>query len=175
VELSVGALAEKPARGDFSIRQALLHGLFSLHLNRVVWSCANNFWSCAMKIAILIARILLGIVFFGSGVVGLLKLGKMGGMPADATTFLNLMVAHNFTTFVALLMLIGGLLLLVGRFVPIGLVLLGPILVNILLFHLLFRAPGIATGLVCTVLEVFLIWAYRSCFEGLFAAKPKIS
>ena len=128
-----------------------------------------------MKIAILIARILLGLVFFASGVVSLLKLGKMGGMPSDAMTFMTLMVSHNYTTFIALLMLIGGLLLLVGRFVPIGLVLLGPILVNILLFHILFRVPGIITGLVCTVLEIFLIWAYRSSFRGLFAATPAIS
>jgi putative oxidoreductase len=128
-----------------------------------------------MKIAILIARILLGIVFFGMGLVSILKLGKMGGMPTDAMTFLTLMVAHNYTTFVALIMLIGGLLLLVGRFVPIGLVLLGPILVNILLFHILFQVPGIITGVVCTVLEIFLIWAYRISFRGLFTAAPKIS
>jgi uncharacterized membrane protein YphA (DoxX/SURF4 family) len=128
-----------------------------------------------MKIAIIVARILLGLVFAASGLVSLLKLGKMSGMPADATTFLTLMVAHNYTTAVALVMLSGGLLLLVGRFVPLGLVLLGPILVNILLFHLLFHAPGIVTGLVCTILEVFLIWAYWSSFRGLFTAAPKIS
>jgi uncharacterized membrane protein YphA (DoxX/SURF4 family) len=127
-----------------------------------------------MKIAIIISRILLGFVFAASGVVSLLKLGKMGGMPTDAMTFMTLMVAHNYTTFIAVIMLSGGLLLLVGRFVPIGLVLLGPILVNILLFHILFQVPGIITGLVCTVLEVFLIWAYRSSFRGLFTAAPKI-
>lgn len=127
-----------------------------------------------MKIAIVIARILLGFVFASMGLVSILKLGKMGGMPADATTFLTLMVTHNYSTVVAIIMLIGGLLLLVGRFVPLGLVLLGPILVNILLFHILFQVPGIVTGLVCTVLEVFLIWAYRPSFRGLFAAAPKI-
>ncbi len=125
-----------------------------------------------MKIVIIIARILLGLVFFAAGLVSLLKLGKLGGMPADATTFLTLMVAHHYTTFVALVMLAGGLLLLVGRFVPIGLVLLGPVLVNILLFHILFQVPGIVTGLVCTALEVFLIWCYRSSFRALFAAVP---
>jgi uncharacterized membrane protein YphA (DoxX/SURF4 family) len=127
-----------------------------------------------MKITVLVSRILLGLVFAASGAASLLKLGKIGGMPPDATTFLTLMVAHNYTVFVALVMLSGGLLLLVGRFVPIGLVLLGPVLVNILLFHILFQAPGIVTGLVCTVLEVFLIWAYWSCFRGLFIAAPKI-
>lgn len=127
-----------------------------------------------MKIAIVIARILLGFVFASAGLVSILKLGKMGGMPPDATTFLSLMVAHNYTTFVALVMLIGGLLLLWGRFVPLGLVLLGPILVNILLFHILFRVPGSITGVVCTLLEVLLIWAYRSSFRGLFTAAPSI-
>lgn len=123
-----------------------------------------------MKIAILVSRILLGLVFFASGIVSLLKLGKMGGMPSDAMAFMTLMVAHNYTTFIALIMLIGGLLLLVGRFVPIGLVMLGPILVNILLFHLLFHVPGVITGAVCTMLEVFLIWSYRANFRGLFTA-----
>ncbi len=125
-----------------------------------------------MKIAIIIARILLGFVFAAAGLVGILKVGKMGGMPADATAFMTLMATHNYATVVALFMLIGGLLLLVGRFVPIGLVLLGPILVNILLFHILFRVPGVITGAACTALEVFLIWAYRSSFRGLFAATP---
>lgn len=127
-----------------------------------------------MKIAILISRILLGLVFFASGVVSILKLGKMGGMPSDAMTFMTLMVAHHYTVFIAVLMLIGGLLLLVGRFIPIGLVLLGPILVNILLFHILFQVPGIITGVICSLMEVFLIWAYRSSFRGLFAAAPQI-
>jgi len=127
-----------------------------------------------MKIAIFIARILLGLVFFAAGLFSMLKLGKMGGMPADATTFMTLMTTHNYTTFVSLLMLIGGLLLLVGRFIPLGLVLLGPILVNILLFHILFQVPGVIMGAVCTILEVFLIWAYRSSFRGLFVPAPTL-
>lgn len=72
-----------------------------------------------MKIAIVVARVLLDFVFTAAGLVSLLKLGKMGGMPVDATSFLTLMVTHNYTNFVALIMLIGGLLLLVGRFVPL--------------------------------------------------------
>ena len=127
-----------------------------------------------MKIATLVSRILLGFAFFAAGLVNLLKLGKMGGMPADATTFMTVMMAHNYTTFIGIVMLIGGLLLLVGRFVPIGLVLLGPVLVNILLFHILFQVPGVIAGLVCTALEVFLIVVYRRSFRGLFDAAPEI-
>ena len=127
-----------------------------------------------MKIVVVIARVLLGLVFTDSGVVSLLKLGKMGGMPADATAFMTLMVDHHYTVAVAVVMLAGGLLVLVGRFVPLALGLLGPILVNILLFHFLFGVRGSVTGLVCTGLELFLIWMYRECFLGLFEAAPKI-
>ena len=127
-----------------------------------------------MKVAVIIARILLGFVFTAAGLFNLLRLGKMGGMPVDATTFMSLMVAHHYPPFIGLIMLGGGVLLLVGRFVPIGLVLLGPILINILLFHFMFHVPGAVTGLVCTVLEIFLIGAYRSTFHGLFVAAPDI-
>ncbi len=127
-----------------------------------------------MKVTVILARILLGFVFAAAGLFDLLNLGKLGGLPPDAMTFLSLLVAHHYTPFIGLIMLCGGVLLLVGRFVPIGLVLLGPILINILLFHFMFHAPGVATGLVCTVLEIFLIWAYRSSFRGIFVAAPDI-
>ena len=131
-----------------------------------------------MKIPILISRILLGLVFFAAGLANILHLMSSKGMPpGDAATFSNLLIEHGYMNFVALLMLIGGLLLLVGRFVPLALVILGPILVNILLFHITFQVPkGIIPGaVVCTVLEVFLIWAYRLSFRGLFDASPEVS
>jgi uncharacterized membrane protein YphA (DoxX/SURF4 family) len=128
-----------------------------------------------MKIPILIARILLGLVFFAAGLANILHKMSSTGMPPDAVAFMTLLVTHNYMTFVALLMLIAGLLLLVGRFVPLALVLLGPILANILLFHALFMPKGIIPGVVCTVLELFLIWAYRFSFRGLFDAAPEVS
>jgi putative oxidoreductase len=129
-----------------------------------------------MKIAILVVRLLLGLVFFVFGLNNILHFMKMSPPPGDAGTFLTLLMAHNFMTFVGLLMVIAGLLLLVGRYVPLALVILGPILVNILLFHLLFAGgSGIIPGAICTVLEIFLIWAYRFSFRGLFDAAPEVS
>jgi putative oxidoreductase len=128
-----------------------------------------------MKIAILITRILFGFAFFASGLSGILHLGKMTGMSPDSTTFVTLMMNHGYMNFVSLLMLIAGLLVLVGRFVPLGLVILGPILVNILMFHILFEHRGISVGIVLTVLELFLIWVYRLSFRGLFDAAPELS
>jgi uncharacterized membrane protein YphA (DoxX/SURF4 family) len=128
-----------------------------------------------MKIAILIARILLGLAFFASGLISVLNLMKSQPMPGDAGMFATILLTHRYMTFIGLLEVIAGVLLLVGRFVPIALVLLGPILVNILLFHILMPAPGIIPGLVLTLLELFLIWAYRLSFRGLFDAAPEVA
>ena len=128
-----------------------------------------------MAKAILVARLILGLMFFVFGLNGVLNFMKAPPLPGDAGVFAGIMVAHHYMTFVAVLQIIGGLLLLVGRYVPLGLVILGPILVNILLFHLLLLPQGIAAGLVATALEIFLIWGYRLSFRGLFDAAPEVS
>ena len=52
-----------------------------------------------------------------------------------------------------------------------ALVILGPILVNILVFHITLIPSGIGMGLICTLLELFLIYAYWPAFRGIFTAK----
>jgi putative oxidoreductase len=128
----------------------------------------------AMSKVILVARILLGLVFFVFGLNGILNFMKGELPPGDAGVYAGILMAHGFMKFIGVLEVIAGLLLLVGRYVPLGLVILGPILVNILLFHLLLMPKGIAPGIVVTVLEVFLIWAYRFSFRGLFDAAPEV-
>jgi putative oxidoreductase len=129
----------------------------------------------ALKIAILIARILLGLLFFVFGLNNILHFLKMAPPTGDAGTYMQILVSHNFMTFVGLLMVIAGLLLLVGRYVPLALVILGPILVNILLYHALLDPKGVINGIIATILELFLIWAYRLSFRGLFDAAPEVS
>ena len=129
-----------------------------------------------MKIAILVTRILLGLMFFVFGLNNILHFIPMPAMPpSDGVTFSTLLMTHGYMSFVGVLMTIAGLLLLVGRYIPIALVILGPIIVNILLYHVLFHQPGIAAGLVATLLELFLIGAYRLSFRGLFDAAPEVS
>lgn len=129
-----------------------------------------------MKASILVARILLGLVFFVFGLNGLFHFLPMHPTPGDAGTFATIMAQHGYMQIVAVLQVIGGLLLLVGRYVPLALVILCPIIVNILLFHgLLTGGEGILPGLVCAILAVFLLWAYRLSFRGLFDAAPEVS
>ncbi|RXH57783.1 DoxX family protein [Granulicella sibirica] len=128
-----------------------------------------------MKIAILASRVILGLLFFVFGLNGILHFMNGPLPPGDGGIWIGLMTTHKYTSFVALLEIIGGLLLLVGRYVPLGLTILAPILVNVLCFHLFFSVPGIAAGIVCTILELFLIFAYRLSFRGLFDAAPEVS
>lgn len=64
-------------------------------------------------------------------------------------------------------------LVLSGRLVPLGLVIVTPVAVNIGLFDILLMGqPGL--GIVLTGLCFFLVWAYRSHFASVFAVKPRI-
>jgi putative oxidoreductase len=66
--------------------------------------------------------------------------------------------------------IMGGLLLLIGRCVPLGLTLLGSVIVNILLFHIFLEPSGLPMAIVVAVLALFRLWRYRTNFAGL--AKP---
>lgn len=127
-----------------------------------------------MKIATLIVRILLGLAFFGGGLNYIIN-AHTQTMAGDAGVYINLLINTKYMTIVGLLELIGGLLLMVGRFVPLGLTILGPIIVNILLFSILIFHHGLAIGLILALLEAFLLWAYRLSFRGLFDASPEVS
>src|SRR5687768_724165 len=106
-----------------------------------------------MKIAILIARLLLGLVFAVLGLNGFLNFLDMGPMPTGLAGQLigALFVSHYFWV-VAGLQVVGGVLLLVNRFVPLALVLLGPVIVNILLYHIFLHPAGIGVAIVVTIL-----------------------
>jgi putative oxidoreductase len=127
-----------------------------------------------MNRAILAARILLGAVFLFFGLNIILQFLHAPMPTGDAGVYMGVLFTHHFLNFVAALEIIGGLLLLVGRFVPLALVLLGPVIVNILLFHALLNPAGIVPGLVVALLELFLIYGYRKSFRGLFDAAPEI-
>ena len=123
-----------------------------------------------MKIATIIARVLLGLMFvvFGLNIfLHFLPMPKPPETPTPADHFAMAMMQSGYMYVVGALQVIGGLLLLIGRFVPLGLVLLGPVIVNIVLFHIFLAPANFAPGLVASVLALFLVWRYRANFAGL--------
>ena len=128
-----------------------------------------------MKVAALICRLLLGLVFLVLGLNKLYPFMHASMPPGDAGAWALLMINHHWMTVIGIFESVGGLFLLSGRFVPLGLVFLGPICVNILLFGFLFAHAAIGSGIVVALLEIFLLYAYRSYFAPLFTAKAQVS
>ena len=121
-----------------------------------------------MKIAATVARYLLGLGFLVFGLNSFLQFLPQPAMGGPAAEFMTLMVGSGYFNYVAIVKLVGGLMLLLGRFVPLGLTLLGPILVNILLFHVAFDPAGIGMGVVFTGLWFVVFWSRRETFSFLW-------
>src|SRR5438046_1166535 len=85
-----------------------------------------------MKIAALIARILLGLIFVVFGLNPFLKYIPMQMPPGTAGQFLTVLFVSHFVYVVGAAQVIGGVLLLVSRYVPLALTILGPVIVSIL-------------------------------------------
>jgi putative oxidoreductase len=124
-----------------------------------------------MKIAVLVARILLGLIFVFFGLNGLLNFLPSPPIPGLAGQYVGALVASHYVLAVAALQVIGGILLLIGRYIPLGLVILAPIIVNILLFHITMAPASIGPGLLATVLWIIVFVGVRRAFDGIFAAK----
>jgi putative oxidoreductase len=123
-----------------------------------------------MKIAVLIARILLGLIFVFFGLNGFLHFLPAQLPPGVAGQFLGALFASHALLFIAAFQVIGGALLLIGRYIPLGLVILAPIIVNILIFHITMAPAGIVPGLVATILWFIVFAGHRSSFAGILSA-----
>ena len=125
-----------------------------------------------MKILTLVARFLLGLMFFVLGLNGFLGFLNMGPMPTGlAGQFMGALFLSHYYWVIAALQIIGGALLLVNRFVPLALVLLGPIIVNILLYHLFLNHSGAVLAIVVAIVWFVVFYAKRQYFSGIFVQR----
>jgi uncharacterized membrane protein YphA (DoxX/SURF4 family) len=125
----------------------------------------------------IVARILLAIPLLVFGLDGL-----FGFLPADsypehgeqATRFLEAIMSSGYLwETLKILEVAIGVALLSGRFVPLALAALTPIVVNILGFHVTMEQEGTGLALVLVVLLTFLAWAYREHLQPVLAANAK--
>ena len=125
----------------------------------------------SMKLATVLARVLLGLVFLVFGCNGFFHFIHLP-TPTNplAVQYFTALAITGYLSVVFALEIVAGVLLLAGFFVPLGLTILGPIIVNTLLFHGLMAPEGLPLPLVCALLEVFLLWRYWSSFAGIVRA-----
>ena len=122
-----------------------------------------------MKVATIIARVLLGLIFVVFGSNAFLHFLPMPPLPRGITgEYLHAFFASGYVYVIGAFQVIGGLLVLIGRFVPLGLTILGAIIVNIWAFHILMAPElgGMIPAVVVLILELFLVLRYREAFRG---------
>jgi hypothetical protein len=124
-----------------------------------------------MKIAANIAGAILGFVFVAISLMVLLGLAPKPQLPpgSPAADFMAAFVPTGWLMFVKICELVGGVLVAIPKTRNYGLLVLGPIVLNILAFHLLIMKGGGLVGppLLVAVLAAFLLWAGRSSFAKL--------
>jgi hypothetical protein len=118
------------------------------------------------------ARVLLGLIFFVFGLNFFLHFIPQPPPTGPAGAFAGAMFATGYL-FVVLKVVetVSGALLIAGRFVPLVLAVLAPIVINILLFHGFLAPAGIPLAIVVLALELFLAWSYRSVYRPMLAAR----
>lgn len=124
----------------------------------------------------MVARILLGLIFLVMGLNGFLMFipPPSGGLPKGAMDFGIALAATGYMTpLVSGTQVVTGALLLANRFVPLALVVLAPVIVNILAFHVFLDLAHIPLALVVGVLEVYLLWAYRGAYAPGLTARAQ--
>ena len=125
-----------------------------------------------MKIATLVARLLLGLIFVVFGLNGFLNFLSTGPMPTGlAGQFIGALIASHYFWVVGALQIVGGALLLVNRYVPLALLLLGPVIVNILSYHVFLHPTGIVMAIIVAVLWGIVFYSHRQYFSGIFVKR----
>jgi putative oxidoreductase len=125
-----------------------------------------------MRIASIIARYLLGLIFLVFGLNGFLHFIPMPPPKGVlAGQFAGAIFASRYWVFVFGVQVLGGVLLLINRYVVLALVLLGPVIVNIVFFHVLMAPEGIPLATVVVVLWVILAVRYKQYLAPIFVQR----
>jgi len=130
-----------------------------------------------MRYLPLLASILLGGLFVMSASVVLFGFAPTPEIPKDTAIwhFIQATGPTGFMTFVKVFELLGGLFVVLPRTRNLGLLILGPIILNILAFHQFVAGDGIFQPMLIgiSLLAVYLLWAERKAWAALFAPTPR--
>jgi len=124
-----------------------------------------------MRIASVIARYLAGVTFLVMGLNGFLHFIPLPPPAGVAGQFMGALYVSHYLWVIFAFQVVGGLLLLVNRYVPLAVALLAPVLVNILTFHVLMAPAGLPMALLVAILWTAIFIQVRPVFSGLFQSR----
>jgi uncharacterized membrane protein YphA (DoxX/SURF4 family) len=121
------------------------------------------------------ARLFLGLVFTVFGLNFFLHfLPTPAPAPRAASFAAALFASGYFFPLLKTTEIAAGLLLLAGRFVPLALAVLAPIVINIVGFHLFLAPSEIALPTLVLAAEGYLAWTYRAAFAPMLRARTPL-
>jgi len=126
-----------------------------------------------MKIASLIARLLLGLIFLVFGLNGFLHFIKAPMPTGVAGQFVGAIFVSGYWVVIFAVQVISGVLFLVNRFVPLALVLIGPVIVNIICFHSFMEPKGLPMAIVVAVLWAIVAIRNKQHLAGIFVQRTE--
>ena len=120
-----------------------------------------------MKIASIIARYLLGLIFLTFGLNGFLHFIPMPPPTGVAAQFFGALFVSKFYVVIFLMQIVPAVLLLVNRYVPLALTILAAVIFNILSFHIFMAPAGLPLAVFVTVLWFLVVSNVRPAFAGI--------
>ena len=116
-----------------------------------------------------IARIVLGLLLLIFGANKFLHFIPMDAPTGSAGEFMNSLGATGYIfPVVGILEVMIGAMLLLKKWVAFALILLAPISINILLFHMFLDIPGISVALLIVIINSILIYKHWQQYKPLF-------
>lgn len=125
-----------------------------------------------MKIAMIIVRTLMGLLFLFASVTFFLKLfplPEMTGVPKSFNE--GLASVGYFFPLLKITELLCGLAFVTGRFVPLATVIIAPVIINIALYHTLIDLSGFPVAVFLVLANIFVAYYYREAYAGLLTSK----
>ena len=129
-----------------------------------------------MKILTHSSRFLLGLIFVVFGLNGFLHFIPMPPPSGVAGQFIGALFVSKHLLVVSALQAISGAGYpgVPSWAVPLALTILGPIVVNILLYHVLMAPTGFGLALFVAILWAAVFFSVRSAFTGIFRMQVQI-
>jgi uncharacterized membrane protein YphA (DoxX/SURF4 family) len=124
-----------------------------------------------MKIAMIIVRTLMGLLFLFASITflfGLITPPPMTGVPKTFNE--GLASVGYFFPVLKVVELLCGLAFVSGYFVPLATVLIAPVIVHIFLYHTLIDTSGMPVGIFLVLANAFVAYYYRDAYSGLLKA-----
>lgn len=109
-----------------------------------------------MKIAVIIVRVLMGILFIFGSIAFFLKLGGEPQLEGNMKTYFDGLVASGyFLPLLKITELVCGIAFVTGRFVPLAMVIISPIIVNIFFVHTFLDRSNLLVAIFLVAANLF--------------------